>query len=154
VKSALYDNCGNSIMTKCPRCKIRAKEPGGYCRPCKNEYMRKFYKNKKKTVDDIVMNRKYRMIASAKRRSKKHNVIFELTLDSFDIPEFCPVLGIKLSLKNKTVQSNSPTLDKFIPNLGYVEGNVAVISHKANVMKSNATVHEVEKLLTWMKTKI
>lgn len=34
---------------------------------------------------------------------------------------------------------NSPTLDKLNPTLGYVKGNVAIISHLANSMKQNVT---------------
>jgi len=52
------------------------------------------------------------------------------------VPEFCPVLGIKIvpgrQGKGKATEDNSPSLDKFIPEKGYVPGNIAVISWRAN----------------------
>lgn len=54
--------------------------------------------------------------------------------------------------KNVGIQNDSPTIDKIIPNLGYVKGNVWVISAKANRMKSNATVEELELLVKNLKT--
>ncbi|AXQ68593.1 hypothetical protein HOU00_gp054 [Caulobacter phage CcrPW] len=35
--------------------------------------------------------------------------------------------------------------------MGYVRGNVAIISHKANRMKNNATLPELEALLAWWR---
>jgi hypothetical protein len=31
------------------------------------------------------------------------------------------------------------TLDRIIPDLGYIRGNIAVISHRANTMKQTCT---------------
>ena len=53
-------------------------------------------------------------------------------------PECCPALGIPLAVQSKT-SDNSPSLDKIIPALGYVPGNIVVVSHLANRIKSNAT---------------
>jgi len=47
----------------------------------------------------------------------------------------------------------SPTLDRFIPELGYIPGNVDIISHRANALKSNATLEEVQMLADYMKRK-
>lgn len=43
----------------------------------------------------------------------------------------------------KSFQPNSPSLDKIIPQLGYVKGNIIVMSMKANIMKANATKEEL-----------
>jgi hypothetical protein len=48
----------------------------------------------------------------------------------------CPVLGIPIILGGK-LSKNSPSLDKMVPGLGYVRGNVLVISHRANTMKGD-----------------
>ena len=44
----------------------------------------------------------------------------------------------------------SPTLDRIVPSLGYVPGNVVVISHKANSIKSNATAAEIRAVADWL----
>ena len=58
--------------------------------------------------------------------------------------ETCPVLGIPLYSDGRDNQ-NAPSLDRFIPSLGYVKGNVFVISRRANVLKGDATIEEVKK---------
>ena len=47
---------------------------------------------------------------------------------------------------------SSPSLDRIIPELGYVPGNVQVISHQANTMKSNATLKELKAFAAWVAT--
>lgn len=46
----------------------------------------------------------------------------------------------------------SPTLDRIHPDIGYVPGNVMVISAKANRMKNNASLEELKALVIWMET--
>ena len=46
---------------------------------------------------------------------------------------------------------NSPSLDKFFPSLGYVKGNVQIISWRANHLKSDGTPEEWEKVAKWCK---
>ena len=46
---------------------------------------------------------------------------------------------------------NSPSLDKIIPSKGYVEGNVAWISFKANAIKNDANSEEILKVSKWLK---
>ena len=88
----------------------------------------------------------YWMFHSAKRRAKKQNVPFEITLDDIVIPERCPLLDIPLIVGEGCCSDNSPTLDKLIPSKGYVRGNILVISDKANRIKSDATVGEIIQL--------
>ncbi len=74
-----------------------------------------------------------------------------ITTDDFDIPTVCPVLGIPLSEKcvsrKKAIKLDStPTLDRRDNTLGYVKGNVFVISHRANRIKSDASAEELRRL--------
>jgi hypothetical protein len=84
------------------------------------------------------------MVSGAKQRAKKKGLDFDLTIEDL-LPAYdtCPILGIKLIAGKGSVLPSSPTLDKFIPSLGYVRGNVRVISAMANRMKSNATIAEL-----------
>lgn len=83
----------------------------------------------------------------ARQRAKKQGVSFTITEDDVQFPEdmLCPVLGIPLerNVGGKAASDNSPSLDRVKPSLGYVPGNVIVISSKANRIKSNANPFEL-----------
>jgi len=85
------------------------------------------------------------MWISAKIRASKHNIPFNLDFSDFpEIPKKCPVLGIPLKFNSRSGPcGNSPTLDRIIPALGYVKGNIKIISHRANTIKSDATEAEI-----------
>jgi hypothetical protein len=44
----------------------------------------------------------------------------------------------------------SPSLDRIKPELGYVPGNIQVISARANVMKNDATPEELLAFANWV----
>ncbi len=90
-----------------------------------------------------------RMLYSAKARAKKSDTPFDVTKDDIAMPEYCPHFGILLITGDGKLTDNSPTLDRIIPELGYVKGNVMVISNRANRMKSNGTFEELIKLGQW-----
>jgi hypothetical protein len=80
---------------------------------------------------------------SAKRRAKEKGLMFDIDVSDVIVPAVCPVLGIPLAISVGKVAQNSPTLDRIIPSLGYVKGNVMVISHRANTIKQDATPEEL-----------
>lgn len=86
-------------------------------------------------------------------RAKKLGIPFNLTLEDVKHPEVCPILGI--TLKRNTGGNrplgNSPSIDKINPKLGYVKGNVQVISQRANIMKNDATVEELQRFAEWVR---
>ena len=88
---------------------------------------------------------RYIMFISAKTRAVRDGIPFNLNFADFpEIPEMCPVLGIKLVINHRGGPcANSPTLDKIIPKLGYVVGNIKIISHRANTIKSDASAEEI-----------
>jgi hypothetical protein len=79
------------------------------------------------------------------------NVPFDITYKDIPIPEFCPVLGIKLVKNTPRVKFNSATIDRINPSLGYVKGNVIIISCKANQIKNNGTPDEILKVGFYFK---
>lgn len=83
---------------------------------------------------------------AAKKRAKDKGWEFTLTEADVCIPELCPLLGIPLFRGLKVSCDNSPTLDRIDSGKGYVSGNVWVISKKANTIKSDATLQELETL--------
>ena len=78
-------------------------------------------------------------LSRARARAQKYDLPFSLTAEDIVIPTHCPVLGIPLSHGGGRMTDASPSLDKVIPALGYVPGNVVVISNLANRIKTNAT---------------
>ena len=81
----------------------------------------------------------------AKRRAQKERLPFDIEVSDIIIPKQCPALGIPLIVLSGT--ENSPTLDKIHNERGYVKGNVIVVSRRANTIKSDATLVELEKVL-------
>jgi len=92
-------------------------------------------------------------LGARKRAAKLNNLPFNITVDEIHKPTHCPVFGIELCYERNSNgrKPNKAVIDKFIPDLGYVPGNVFVISSKANSLKSNGSIDEIEKLLEWMK---
>lgn len=91
---------------------------------------------------------------AARRRARNRGVPFSIAKEDVVIPEFCPVLGIPLRIGLCITCPNSPTIDRVIPQLGYIKGNVCVISHKANTMKSDATLQELELLVAFLRRRL
>jgi hypothetical protein len=84
------------------------------------------------------------MLWDAKRRAKKAGLPFDIQFDDIVIPDVCPLLGIKIERGAVGQPVNgSPSLDRIECSKGYVAGNVWVISHRANTLKSNATIEEL-----------
>ena len=80
-----------------------------------------------------------------KNKRRRHtDEYFNISIDDIIIPEYCPYLNIKLTTDvNNCFLPNYTTIDRIDSNLGYVKGNVQVISKLANTMKSNATKEEL-----------
>lgn len=92
------------------------------------------------------------MLHRAKARARDLGVPFDLTPADISIPETCPVLGIVLCRsEGDGFKAASPSLDRIVPELGYVRGNIVVISNRANLLKRDATRAEIEALAAWMR---
>jgi hypothetical protein len=91
----------------------------------------------------------------AKARAKKRGLPYDDKCPDLELPDVCPVLGIALiypsALKNKR-SPNSPSLDRLDNSLGYVYVNLRVISFRANALKNDATLNELELVIKYMKT--
>ena len=91
--------------------------------------------------------RRWLLWNGAKCRASKQKVPFSLALEDIIIPKVCPLLKIPLRFNRGKVGNDSPTLDKIIPRLGYVRGNIQVISAEANRIKDRASLEELEMLV-------
>lgn len=91
------------------------------------------------------------MLKAARRRAKQLGLTFDLTRSDIVIPQSCPVLGIQLQIARGKASDNSPTLDRIDNKLGYVRGNICVISHRANRLKADSTVKEIRAILMYVE---
>ena len=107
-----------------------------------------YYKKLKSTKPELLLLR------SAKHRAKAGNFPIDITIEDIKIPEFCPILKMKLEVSTENAAHNSPSLDKIIPELGYIKGNVQVISNLANTMKWNATFEQLINFAEWVNKEI
>jgi hypothetical protein len=139
---------------------------GGSCKKCKNIYqekyrteneefiktrhkeLRKKYYSSEKRRERYVKHIESELLNAARHRAKVKNLEFNLTKDDIIIPEYCPVLGLKLNLNDKFL---TPSLDRIDNSLGYIKGNIKVISNKANRLKNNGTVEDFEKIIKYIK---
>ncbi len=89
-------------------------------------------------------NQEQILLSNARSRARDKKLKFDLDETDIVIPSHCPVLGILLV--KSTGGSPGPaslSLDRMIPTLGYVKGNVRVISWRANNLKRDASAEEL-----------
>jgi hypothetical protein len=91
------------------------------------------------------------MLNSCRRVAKQQGIPFDLTVEDIVIPECCPVLGVPLEKGRKQRSWNSPSLDRIIPERGYVRGNVIVVSWRVNRIKADASIRELELIAAFYK---
>jgi len=91
------------------------------------------------------------MLSRCKARAKRKNMDFDLSLEDITIPTVCPILGIPLEyVQGKGGSWNSPSLDRINNDKGYVKGNVQIISKRANSIKTDASLDEIEKVYFYL----
>lgn len=96
----------------------------------------------------------YELWNRAKSRAARKGLEFTLLISDIVIPEFCPLLGIKLIRGYKKISANSPSLDRINPNKGYTKENIWVISNRANTAKQNLSFKELKMLADNLEQKI
>lgn len=120
---------------------MRARLPPGQFAAYQREY------RKKHTAKLTVSITRY--------RAKKAGIEFDISENDITIPAICPLLGIPIVVGGPLSQRNqSPSIDRIRPELGYVKGNVWVISFRANAMKLDATIEEIEMLAKNLRKKL
>lgn len=83
-------------------------------------------------------------------RNKCNTLGLPFDLEECDLidPEVCPILGIPLDSRDR---DHTPSVDQIIPRKGYTKKNTHIISMRANRIKSDATVEELDKISKYLK---
>lgn len=146
TESKTCSKCGETKpLTAFSRRTDRASGYQSQCKACQDAYLtsRPFYMPTQ----------------NAKRRARNAGIPFSLTEKYLeDIwTGVCPVFGTRLALPLSTkhpdvdaTSAHQPSLDRVIPERGYVEGNVVWLSRRANVIKSYATSAEIRAVADWL----
>ena len=132
----------------CPTCgddSTDSAHTSGYCRPCSSALSKKAnaVKDKERPF--------YRRCVRKKAECNKKGYAFDL--DEAYIESIwtgvCPILCVELDPAIGKSDC-SPNLDRIDPSKGYIKGNVQWLSARANRIKNNITVDEIERLYKWM----
>lgn len=121
------------------------------CHECTKIYVNESYARHK----DV--RNKQTMIINARRRSVEYNLPFAISLqDVLDVwpkDNCCPIFHTPFTRGVKGPSPTSPSLDRIVPKLGYVKGNIAVISDRANKIKHNEIDSDaLRRVADWMDT--
>jgi hypothetical protein len=96
------------------------------------------------------------LVYAARRRAKRDGLAFDLEASDLEpAPALCPVFGIRLKYGYGDGRASTDpacaTLDRIDNDVGYVFGNVIVVSFLANRMKGSASVAQLERLVHFYK---
>lgn len=70
------------------------------------------------------------------------------------MPTHCPIMGIKLECSSTGIHPAQPEMDRIVPELGYVRGNMWVICRRANTIKNDATPGELRLIADAVEAKM
>jgi len=128
------------------------------CATCKDENYKRWSsgdKGREYRIKDRLRYRNQpaaRILTRLKTRAGRKGLAFDLDLTDIVIPNFCPVLGIPISISDTDRLDCSPSVDRFDNSLGYVKGNIRFVSWRANKIKSDATVQELEAVTNYARS--
>ena len=105
-------------------------------------------------IHGLSETKEYQMWNSVKTRAEEEGKKFTLKPSDIKIPKICPLLGIPILANNKKTAFNSPSIDRIDNNKGYVKENIWIVSHKANAMKSSASLTELQTLVKNLEKKL
>jgi hypothetical protein len=96
-----------------------------------------------------------RSLSRIRAMCRRNNTPFTLQIEDFlPVPIHCPILGIELNYSGSfdKARKDTASFDRVIPNLGYVKGNVNIVSWEANRLKNNACRDDLVRILHYMDT--
>ena len=87
----------------------------------------------------------------------KKKLEFSIEYEDVFIPEYCPILGIKIdkfledTSQSHESRASSPSLDRVDSSKGYIKGNVSVMSYRANILKGQGTAQQHRLIANWIR---
>ena len=110
---------------------------------CKSCSSKRAERERERRKNDWKYKPTLHMLNNSKQRAKVAGIEHNITIEDIVIPDYCPVLGIKLETGDRKEKNNSPSIDRIDNNKGYVKSNIMVISNRANMLKKDASIEEL-----------
>lgn len=132
------------------------------CKICNRSRARVWYKNnyagkRSEYVERVRKSRKLDpiglLLRQAKYRAKGKGIEFSIGRDDVEWSAVCPVFGFPIYYGGngtKMPGPNSASMDRVDNDKGYIPGNVVVISHRANAIKRDASLDELQAITKWL----
>ena len=122
------------------------------CRAYSREHYRRAPEKQKRLKKDWEL-RHYpgKLLQSARDTSRTYGWVCDLDVSDIAIPGRCPLLGLLLDCRAPARSDNLPSIDRIDPSKGYIKGNVWVVSWRANRLKSDASLEELEGIVRGMQ---
>lgn len=108
------------------------------CKECRKTVSKQQWKDK--TYIQKIYDR-------AKTRATRKGREFNIEVEDIVIPDVCLVFGVPLIEDTEY----APSIDRIDSSKGYVKGNIQIISRRANLLKNNATIEELENVINFLK---
>lgn len=93
-------------------------------------------------VDQDLYDEKRIKYRAKKANAERIGIEFTIPFSEIEFPTHCPVLGMELDYFAEGVQENSVSFERLNHAVGYVVGNVKIVSWRANRIKNNGTAAE------------
>lgn len=134
IISKLCPDCGNDRGVNTIRCDGCAERDKSYY----NEYGRQ---NREKRWNQV-------LLSNVMQRALRKSILFNITIDDIPNPagKRCPVFGWEFEFGINKKSDRSATIDRINAELGYVKGNIQLISSLANSVKSDALPDTILKV--------
>jgi len=138
----------DGLRRKCKGCSAMEFKSYSNTDNYKKRLVRQIEANKKLKQEDPMERWARDTYYNTKARAKKLGIDFSLTKDWLkeNTPNTCPLLGIELVYNADKSVENTASVDRKDSTQGYTVANCKVISFKANRIKSNASVAELQLL--------
>lgn len=88
----------------------------------------------------------------ARIRARQKGIPFDLTREWVEVEldkamqTGCPYLGIPILLDRGHADPHCPSIDQFYPGAGYTQDNCIIVSYRANSIKRDASLDELERI--------
>lgn len=141
-------------FSRCSRSKSGRRS---WCLACSRKSWKTYAKSGKLAdlvAKDLVQWKLKVLVTDSRRRAKQLGVDHDLDLNYLleILSERCPYLGVKfhweatIGLGCRSAHPNSPSIDRIDSAKGYIKGNVAIVSHRANTIKNDASEQELFRI--------